>query len=48
MTGGPDMFELMREINRLLLNLLKLVREARALAYEWVNLIAAQQACYFA
>ena len=48
MMGGPDMFELMREVHRLLLNFLKLAREARALAYEWVNLIAARQARYFA
>ena len=48
MTGGPDMFELMRQMHRLLLNLLKLAREVRALAYEWFNLIAARQARYFA
>jgi len=42
------MVELMREIHRLLLNFLKLAREARTLAYEWVNLIAARQTCYFA
>jgi hypothetical protein len=48
MTGGPDMFELMRQMLRLLFNLLKLAREVRALAYEWVNLIAARQARYFA
>ena len=48
MTGDPDMFELMRQMHRLLLNLLKLAREVRALAYEWVNLIAARQARYFA
>ena len=48
MTGDPDMFELMREVHRLLLTFLKLASEARALAYEWVNLIAARQARYFA
>jgi hypothetical protein len=48
MTGDPDMFELMRQMHRLLLNLLKLTREVRALAYEWFNLIAARQARYFA
>jgi hypothetical protein len=48
MTGDPDMFELMREVHRLLLNFLKLAREVRALAYEWFNLIAARQARYFA
>ena len=48
MTGDPDMFELMRQMHCLLLNLLKLAREVRALAYEWVNLIAARQVRYFA
>ena len=48
MTGDPDMFELMRQMHRLLLNLLKLTREVRALAYECFNLIAARQARYFA
>ena len=48
MTGDRDMLELMRQMHRLLLNFLKLAREVRALAYEWVNLIAARQARYFA
>ena len=48
MTGGPDMFELIDEVHRLLLDLLKLARRVRAFGYEWGNLIAARQARYFA
>jgi len=41
------MLELMHQMWRLLLNLLRLGREVRTLAYEWINLMAARQARYF-
>lgn len=46
--GDPDMLELMYQLSRLLLNLLKLAREVRTLAYECFNLMATRQARYFA
>ena len=45
---SPDMLALMRQIHRLLLNLLKLAREVRGLACAWFNLLATRQARYFA
>jgi hypothetical protein len=42
------MLELMYQLSRLLLNLLKLAREVRTLAYECFNLMATRQARYFA
>jgi hypothetical protein len=45
--GGPNMLELMHQINRLLLNLFKLAREVRVLASEFFNLMVARQARYF-
>ena len=42
------MFALMHQISRLFLNLFKLAREVRMLAYECINLMAARQARYFA
>jgi hypothetical protein len=41
------MIELMHQISRLLLNLFKLAREVRSLAYECMNLVIARQARYF-
>ena len=41
------MFKLMHQMWRLLLNLLKLAREVRVLAYEWINLVVARQTRYF-
>jgi len=41
------MLELMHHMRRLLLNLVRLAREVRTLAYEWINLVAARQVRYF-
>ena len=48
MKGGPDMLALMHQISRLILNLFKLAREVRVLAYECLNLLVTRQARYFA
>jgi hypothetical protein len=42
------MLELMRQIRRLILNLFKLAREVRVLAYECLNVMLARQARCFA
>jgi hypothetical protein len=41
------MLALMQQFSRLLLNLFKLAREVRVLAYECMNLVIARQARYF-
>ena len=45
--GGPNMVELMHQMRRLLLNLFKLAREIRMLAYEYINLLVTWQGRYF-
>ena len=47
-SSGPEMLELIRQMCRLLLNLVTLAREIRVLAFEWFNLFVARQARYFA
>jgi hypothetical protein len=41
------MLDLMHQMGRLLLNLLKLARDVRYLAHEWINPVVARQARYF-
>ena len=48
MKGSPDMLALMHQISRLVLNLFKLAREVRVLAYECLSLVVTRQARYFA